>query len=356
MEMLVRSAKAFALAIKIEHFRYTPKCTDPDKEGSKKKAFDKIKEEEGFLAQQMVDIPRGDSRVYAKAHVIALNALGRACFLMAEYDDALKHFKKALREHMPKDSVDVYVNLAAVFWKQKEVRAPDWWVKAEELLKRALEINPTNRKANHYLGRVYSSNEVKNFEKAKDHFAKAGADPWSTYCLAEILIGQDQNYIEGIRLLRQSISLDPTPDDRFEFFLKTIITLIKEKPLPKELREKDLLSDAKNMARKLIDLQESKKLKARANFYLAQILIDKEGNFLKGIELLKKSIKLYPEAGDRYVYFLESIPPLIQKKELPEDLSEKDLLGYAKDLAEKLQKEGSTAELKNKGTEYLKIS
>ncbi len=224
-----------------------------DLKQTKKETLQQIKKDEEWLWGLLGKVERADWPTYAKAHAVAQNAYGRASYLVGQDDDAVKFLNWAITLHMPSSSSfpDAYTNLASVYLRQKESLSPDWAEKTEEYLQQALKISPSNQKAHHQLGSLYSDPNVAKYDepkydKAIEHFKQAGNNAWSIFFHARILVEQKKELTQGIILLLRSLRLKQEPDSRYDYLVKTLTSHGVNAKLPK-----DLLTAVQELAKRM---------------------------------------------------------------------------------------------------------
>ncbi|MES1244466.1 MAG: hypothetical protein ABUT39_22870 [Acidobacteriota bacterium] len=244
LEMLARSARAAALTFELE--------SSPEGERSAKEqerthrfqsqVFERIDAERKWIKALPVATARLDWKAYSLSFAVTHNAYGRACYLLGR-----KGGEDALREAltMSPDFAESYITLAELSMRRR--KPMDWSRQAEDLLKRALVINPANQKAHYRLGELYADPVFADSLSAKEHLAKAELVPWSYAILARIL-AEEGDVEEAVRKMRRSIHLSPEPDHRFELFVRYALrVLARQKPPP----DPGLLKEAKGVASKL---------------------------------------------------------------------------------------------------------
>ena len=243
LEMLARSARAAALTFELE--------SPPDGERSAKEqertqrfqsqVFERIDAERTWIKALPVATARLDWKAYSLSFAVIHNAYGRACYLLGR-----KGGEDALREAlmMSPDFAESYITLAELSMRRR--KPLDWSRQAEDLLKRALAINPANQKAHYRLGELYADPVFADAQSAKEHLAKAELVPWSYAILARIL-AEEGDVEEAVRKMRRSIHLSPRPDHRFELFVRYALRVLARQKPP----DPELLKEAKGVASKL---------------------------------------------------------------------------------------------------------
>jgi tetratricopeptide (TPR) repeat protein len=245
LEMLARSARAAALTFELED----PPAGDGSAKGQERmrrfqgQVFDRIDQERAWIKALPVATARLDWKAYSLSFAVTHNAYGRACYLLGR-----KGGEEALREAltMSPDFAESYITLAELSMRRRKPQ--DWSKQVEDLLKRALEINPSNQRAHYLLGKLYADPAVADYPKAKEHLVKAELVPWSYAILARIL-DEEGDVAEAVRKMRRSIALSPKPDHRFELFVRYALRVLADQKPP----NRDLLQEAKDVASKLTE-------------------------------------------------------------------------------------------------------
>lgn len=117
--------------------------------------------------------------------------------------------------------------MATVLLRMKSRAGRGWETRAEESLLRALDVDPSHKKAHYRLGRLYADSSIRDFEKAKEHLKKSEPDPWSFFHRAKILAEEEGDLASAVDLLRRSISLRPHPDFRHADYFRYALELLR---------------------------------------------------------------------------------------------------------------------------------
>lgn len=208
IEILARSARAAALVRDLDR-------SGPDEKDA---FFQRIKLEKDWFVSLGLDHGNPDWGTLALGYAVALNAFGQACLKFGYYNHSVNAFREAMV--VAPEFVDAFNNLAAVYLDQRRKQDPEWALKLEDLLRQVLVIRGSNQKAHLLLGRYYSLPAIGRFEEARQHFGNASRLSWSYFYLAEILIHQDHNREEALKILRRSIFMDKWPDRRYVTFIE----------------------------------------------------------------------------------------------------------------------------------------
>lgn len=186
-------------------------------EDEKKKVFEEIVNDEQWLYEYVKKIAKGEWQVYAQAHAAAQNAVGRANFLMKNYEDAKKFLEWAIGYQMPANFSYPYINLAEVYIKCKDKLDNSWGNLAENLLKNVLAVSPDNKKANYLMGVLLAQPELKRYDEALTFLDKTDKNARCLYQEAEILIEhKDDKIEEGLQLLLRIV--DIAESDRKNYY------------------------------------------------------------------------------------------------------------------------------------------
>jgi tetratricopeptide (TPR) repeat protein len=247
IEMLARSARAAALLEQLER-------GDPNQKGA---LFQQIKYEKNWFEALRLDHKNLDWQTYALGYAVALNAFGQACCRLGYFDVAVGAFREAMV--VAPDFVDAYNNLAAVYLNERQSQDPEWAHKLEDLLQQALQIQGSSQKAHLLLGRYYSLPGIARFEEARKHLEKATLLSWSHYYLAEILIHQDRNREEALKILRRSIFMDKWPDRRYVTFIESALDVSQRRG-----GDRVLLKEALQLAEKYLENGQNEKQREKS--------------------------------------------------------------------------------------------
>ncbi len=244
-EILARSAKAVALVRDLER-------AEPEKKGA---VFQAIKQEKNWFGSLRLD-HKLDWKTYALGYAVTVNAFGRACLRLGFHDVGVDAFREAMI--VAPDFVDAYNNLAAVYLDQRRRQDPEWAHKLEDLLQQALQIQGGSQKAHLLLGRYYSLPAIGRYDEAREHLRKADSLSWSYYYLSEILIHQDNNREEALKILRRSIFLDKWPDRRYVSFIESALDVSQRRG-----GDRVLLKEALQLAEKYAECGKQAKPRER---------------------------------------------------------------------------------------------
>lgn len=242
LEMLARSARAAALTFKLESARYgTRQPTNQERQQQFQiQVLQQIDAERQWI--QALPFSQLDWKAYSLAYAVVHNAYGRACYLLGR--DGTEALREALT--MSPDFAEAYITLAETYMRSRRNNL-GWSQQAEELLRQALAINPSNQKTHYLLGKLYADPAVGNYEKAKEHLGKAELFPWSYFLLAGILARTEGRIEEALRITRRSISLAPYPDHRFTAFVRYALRVLAKQDRPSA----KLLAEAESVAARL---------------------------------------------------------------------------------------------------------
>lgn len=186
-------------------------------EDEMKKVFEEIVNDEQWLYEYVKKIAKGEWQVYPQAHAAAQNAVGRANFLMKNYEDAKKFLEWAIGYQMPANFSYPYINLAEVYIKCKDKLDSSWGTLAGNLLKNVLDGSPDNKKANYLMGVLLAQPEVKRYDEALTFLDKTDKNAHCLYQEAEILIEhKDDKIEEGLQLLLRIV--DIAESDRKNYY------------------------------------------------------------------------------------------------------------------------------------------
>jgi tetratricopeptide (TPR) repeat protein len=275
LEMLFRSALASALNFELEPENRRP-ANDPERErADRAEVVEQIEQQCEHIAKLGAKSADDIRRAYAAARAVVKNAYGWALYRQARPKKADDELREAITI-MP-DFVDAYLNRADILFATKGKLDPNWIEQARDLLSQALLLSPSSERAHYLFGRLFVYPAISDFEKAKEHFAKAELIPWSYLFLAQILKNQEDKIRDAIQTLAKSISRFPRADYRQVQYVKWIIEFVEEKlaepePTPADLEaSRTLLDNATAAARRLANHGIEDRFKTQGQAFLPQL-------------------------------------------------------------------------------------
>ncbi|MEW5756092.1 MAG: tetratricopeptide repeat protein [Pseudomonadota bacterium] len=226
---LTKGGRAAVLCSEIERLREAS-FTSPDKAQqlyqSMAEILKRIENDEHWLWKMTPNVKSESWQTFAQAHAAAQNAYGRACYVMNKFDDAMKYLRWAIQIHVPQNFPEPHINLAALYIKQRSRLTPDWAEKAKAHLETSLAMSPYNLKARYLLGKVYSSGNLADYDKALEEFRKAGdSDSLSLYQRGMIQLQHKKDVAEAVNLLRRSAAFATRADFRHKEYLYAVLIL-----------------------------------------------------------------------------------------------------------------------------------
>lgn len=244
LQLLVRATRSSTWVFELEQMRH-----EAGKDNERKSIVGQIQAIRDYVEKLPTKERVPGWTTYVTARGTVQNAVGRAYYLVGRNDDAYEALERALS--MTPDFGDARVNLASLLMRQKG-RYSRWSQRAEEQLKRALELSPHDRKARFMLGLLYRDPAVNRIEAAKKEFAEV-ADAWSLHNLAEIYKSQD-DLAAAVVTLRRSIHLSRRTDSsrtetdfRTRDYLQWLLSLHA-----KTSQSRETLEDGVELAEKLV--------------------------------------------------------------------------------------------------------
>ncbi len=256
--ILAKGGRAAVLCAELEHLReegYLDPATQQETSTAMKQLLERVGKDETWLWQMSSHIKSGGWQNFAQAHAAAQNAYGRACYVMGRYADAVKYLEWAIQIHVPCNFPEPFINLAAVYIKQRRRLCPDWAHQAEDYLKTALTMSPYNHKAHYLMGKIYADKSYADYDKALAEYKQAGDnDSLSLYQRGRIQIRYKKNFLEGAELLRRSAAYAQRSDFRHAQYLDTVIQLAALSPAPDQDKLNEHLQHARHLA---IELQKN---------------------------------------------------------------------------------------------------
>jgi tetratricopeptide (TPR) repeat protein len=237
LQLLVRATWSSAWVFRLEQLRRDARVAD-----QRKAIVGQIEAIRDYVEELPAEEPVPEWTTYVTARATVQNALGRAYYLVGKNDEAYEAFERALS--MMADFGDARVNLASLLIRQKG-RYPRWSRRAEEQLKRALELSPHDRKAKFLLGVLYKDPAVNRIGDAKKEFIEVD-DALSLFNLAEVY-EREGDLAAAVSSLRRSIYLSPRTDFRTRLYLEWLLRLHK-----KTSQSREALEDGVQLGEKLV--------------------------------------------------------------------------------------------------------
>ncbi len=263
LEMLAKAGLAAVLTGEMEALRFTHARTRAELRQHLGEIAHEIAQLKSELQTSMPVHRTRDPLAHGIALAVALNAHGRASFLTDDLDEA-EEALVAARARNPRLACAL-INLAQVYEKQLK-RRPECFEAMEELLGEAIRLSPDNRKAHHLLGKLYTFGGRLDFDRAREHYLKAGRNPSTDLVHAQLLATREA--ASAVLLLSSSLRRFQKPVDyRLQLFLELLLRM------PAQDLSPALLEQARLVMRRIDDDPDafSERERSKATTQLAQL-------------------------------------------------------------------------------------
>ena len=213
--MLARSGQASRDAVRCSLVR--------NDQGVVRDARQRLRDHVDWFDRHADELQRAAPTGHPLARGIVLHAHGRTQFSSGDQNRAIQSLSEAV-DLMP-TYADVRVDLAKAYLEHKGKR--DWPRRVDQLLKRALELDPESAKAKFVYARFYFAEETRDFAKAEPYLTSAPFDATSLFMLAQALSNRGA-YAETLSALERAIALQENgPAFRVRLYADSLLELVK---------------------------------------------------------------------------------------------------------------------------------